>query len=613
MMYEAIKYCDIFGTKFNFYTDEKPKFYTLLGGILSALLIIVCIIVFVFYGLDDFKRNTPIVTSSSILLEEYHKIKFGEEKIWIPWRIIDNNNKHINHENLIYPIFTYYTGARSDVNSEFNIQTKNLNYKLCNETSMVNRPDFYKINIPLEQLYCIDMDDLEIGGAWVSLFINYVTMDFYLCEDGINYNETNSKCTTKQDIINRIGARNSLEIAFYYPVIQFQPTNIKYPIIVSYKQYFYYISKFTNKIDRIYFQEYILKDDLGWIRKKSKNSSYWGFSTINGDSYAKTDKNDFINKGSTSKFYSLNIYLQPGVIYYERRYKKITQIIIEVIPVLIIVFKLFKKTANIIKTSEQNKKFFELMFENLRAKKDKFSEIAKKIIIENRKKSNINNNNNNKSRLSAIYHSTVHRRGHFSSQDFSNLAFLNVSISNKSNKDEGFILSQNNKNSLVSEQKNNYGKKNINESHNVLSLFSKQKINENNENNGDKNLASKEIEGIFRTKTKYEISKLFPYRYYFCATFLKNIDITKFTFLFSKKFTKVYKFVGRIFDISSYLTMLREFQVLKTTLLKVEDIDMIERKQKINVGGKAFLKNMNDCISKGKFEIFSKNISKKYN
>ena len=66
-----------------------------------------------------------------------------------------------------------------------------------------------------------------------------------------------------------------------------------------------------------------------------------------------------------------------------------------------------------------------------------------------------------------------------------------------------------------------------------------------------------------------------------------------------------------MFDISSYLTMLREFQILKSTILKVEDINIIERPQKINVGEREFLRNMNDCITKGKFEIFSKNISKK--
>ena len=622
MIYDTIKYFDVFGTKFSFYTDEKPRLYTLLGGLLSILLIIVCIILFILYGLDDFERNTPIVTTSFIPSEGYHKIKFGEEKIWIPWRISDYDNKYINHENLIYPIFTYYSGVRNNTNSNFNIKTKKLNYKLCNETSMINKPEFYRINVPLSQLYCIDMDDLEMGGAWISLFINYVTMDFYLCEDGIDFNETNLKCTTQRDIMNRIGKNNSLEIELYYPVVQFQPTNISYPIIILYEQIFYQISKFTNKIDRIFFQNYILKDDLGWIKKNSINSSYWGFSTINGDSYTINGKKDLIKEGSTSRSYSLNIYLQPGIIYYERKYKKIIQIITEELPIMFVVFKIFKNIAKIFKVSEENKKFFELLFENLRIKKDKFSQMAKKIIKENQKIININSKNNNSVNnninfnnniLSSIYHSSVYQQKCFQSKDSSNLAILNASLSNKNNR---FYFHESIKNTIGSRPKKNYERKKITESKYKLSLFSRQKNNENNDNNENiifKNSAvNPEIEGILRRKKNYEISKLFPYRYYFYSIFLKNIDITKITYLFSKKFTKVYKFVGKMFDISTYLTLLREFQILKRMVLKVEEINMIETPQKINVSGKTFLRNMDDCITKGKFEIFSQNISKKF-
>ena len=38
-IYDFIKYCDIFGTKFSFYTDEKPKLYSVLGGIFTFALI----------------------------------------------------------------------------------------------------------------------------------------------------------------------------------------------------------------------------------------------------------------------------------------------------------------------------------------------------------------------------------------------------------------------------------------------------------------------------------------------------------------------------------------------------------------------------------------------
>ena len=46
-----------------------------------------------------------------------------------------------------------------------------INYKLCNETSMVNNTDLFIIDIELDQLYCIDMEDLNIGGSWDSDFL----------------------------------------------------------------------------------------------------------------------------------------------------------------------------------------------------------------------------------------------------------------------------------------------------------------------------------------------------------------------------------------------------------------------------------------------------------
>ena len=176
-----IQYLDFFGTKYSFYSNGKPKLYTILGGILSIISIIVCLLVFFFITLDDIFRKNPTVTTSSIPSEGYHKIKFDKEKIWLPWRIVDYNNDYVNHTGLIYPVINYFYGQRKNTAEKFNIHRTLLEYKLCNETSMVNKPKIYQINVPLDQLYCIDMDEFDMGGSWINDFINYVRMDLYLC------------------------------------------------------------------------------------------------------------------------------------------------------------------------------------------------------------------------------------------------------------------------------------------------------------------------------------------------------------------------------------------------------------------------------------------------
>jgi len=58
-----------------------------------------------------------------------------------------------------------------------NVNHSYLNYKLCNETLMINNSDRYILDKDLDQLFCIDMEDLDIGGSWDADFLNLVTLD----------------------------------------------------------------------------------------------------------------------------------------------------------------------------------------------------------------------------------------------------------------------------------------------------------------------------------------------------------------------------------------------------------------------------------------------------
>ena len=111
--YSLIKYMDLFGTRCTFYSEKMPKLYTITGGIFTILSICVCILIFIIFSFDDIYRKYPNSTTSFIPSEGYRKIKFGEEKIWIPWRIVDyNNNEFVNHSGLLYPIIYYYYGKK---------------------------------------------------------------------------------------------------------------------------------------------------------------------------------------------------------------------------------------------------------------------------------------------------------------------------------------------------------------------------------------------------------------------------------------------------------------------------------------------------------------------
>ena len=168
---EYLRYFDLFGTKCSFYSDQRLKFYTPLGGVISVISVCAGIIIFTFFNLSNFNREYPsLITMSTI--DEEEKLIFNQEKIYIPWTIQQNKSKiNFNLTDVLLPtIKYYYKNNRSEI-----LKSKILSYNKCIETPLLNSSLINYIDTPLDQLYCIDMDDLVIGG---SVNLNY----FYYIE-----------------------------------------------------------------------------------------------------------------------------------------------------------------------------------------------------------------------------------------------------------------------------------------------------------------------------------------------------------------------------------------------------------------------------------------------
>ena len=637
LLLEILKYLDLFGTNFNFYTERNRKFYTPFGGVLTLLSIVVGTLVFIFMNIEDFLHDSPISTTSTSRVKS-RNIKFIEEKIWIPWRIRDYNGKTIKHDGLFYPIPYYYRGRKNYTKNALDLSYDILNYTLCSKTSMINYTDSFIIDLRLDQLYCIDMEELDMGGSWDGDFINYVEFDLYSCKNGIDYDEKNPNCTTYEEIIEAAQEDNSFEFEIYYPVVHYQPMNKTVPVYIKYSNYFYHLSQFSNKIDRIYLQQFILKDDNGWVIRKESSSSHWGQVSLNGDSYATGHKRDLMNEGSSSRFYSFNIYLKSDVVYYNRSYKKLFLIFTDGLPIVNVIFIIFKLIAKVFKVSSGNKKLTELLFENLQEKialrlnKKKIT-AGNKIstpkhfvnysLHNNNKfvKNNTTNNNINdassiqlSSNKSFIFKNMDKRKNSLDGKNNNHKSKYFQNINNPLNSNNLNInyenVGINNSNINININNNNIGDFSINKSNGRPSMIqlNKTKIKKKfsiEDKNRDKD---KNSDRIMKTKFKksYVQRKLFPYKYYLCSIFIKNIDITKKSVFFTRKFIVVYNFICQLFDISSYLILQREFQILKSTLMIRKYRDVLENRQKINVNDHSFNTDMKECLDSHKFSILGR-------
>ena len=517
MMKNILKICDIYGTEFHWYFDYKQKYYTYHGGIFSLLSFFAWISILIIFGFEDFKREQSISSITNIPPSGDKIIKFGKQKLYIPWRIMDYGDTFINHIGILYPRIFYFTNKFNNKTQLMETNYKILNYSLCNETSMKDLGKDYLLHTNLDKLYCIDMDDLDMGGSWNSKFINYIRLDLNLCKGGINYSDNNTNCTKPEYLTSLYAEGNNWFFELLYPTIQFQPNNKKIPLFVLYNSLYYGLNTNSNKVDRVYLQENIFKDEKGWIfARPIRNRTYWGVSSIKSDFYTIGDR-DIFKYGSTSRLYSLKLYLDYSSVLYTRKYKKLYEIFSEIFPVMKAISMIFSVISETINKLKVCRKLNEFIIDDkiYRTNTILDKNIKSKIIREDQDQSSVS-----KKKL----------------KDSSKLICLNVNSNNIRMK-----LNNVKENGFHEEPFNKNLHKTVNVG--VISLGPFEMFN--------------------KDKSK------FPFIYYFFGFLLNKISSNSNNnyMCISEKFNKSFTFFTHLIDITSYISLYQQFESLKKLVL----------------------------------------------
>ena len=607
---DFLRYCDFFNVKYNFNYEHKINI-TIFGGLMGITFIIISIIVIIILSIDDIRKLNPITTKSEIPGGDFRVVNLKESNIYIPWRLITYEEKFINHTGILYPSITLIEG-NLDENIGMDLKVHNLNYTLCNETSMINITDQYEIDTPLNELFCIEQNDIPFGGSWLSDKLFYLEVNLFLCENGIRYNASDSRCTPLQDIVKFTNTTWLFE--FFYPNVQFQPTDHDIPMRVIYKNYYYRLSSYTYKLERLYIQENILNDDTSLITTKSKNNSCWGVSTFYGDTYFWQEEQDPLVKSNSSVLFSLDIYMDQGHIYYTRSYKKIFVIISNVFPIVNFLLIIFYRLTVWVKSAFAKQSIVEMIFENSKIFKNK-----KKFYlnIEN----NTNNNNNMKQR-NTIY---INKRTKFEdnlkiNKDKMIPKKIN-SINNMHIRDNCSANKEPNKSIMKKTVDHNYKDDSHLELFNAFSIKKLIKSKERNGNNkylSDIDEKSNNVNKDNKDNSneeyipKKEKKTLFPLFYFFMDIFLDKLDKPRSFCCLDKKYLIVYNFMGVLFDISSYVLLFKYFNIYKTVFSEeLKSLNINRFVKKININNRemmATLENKVLSIDSENNGIFSKTI-----
>ena len=598
-----LKYCDFFDVKFHFYIGGHPTNNTIFGGIMNILFILSCFFTFLIFSLDDVRRLNPITSKSEIPGAEMRIVNLHNSKIWIPWRMVTYEEKFVDHRGILHPIVSLIEGHWNN-SFGMNLTYHTLNYKLCNETSMANKTDEYKIDIPLDELFCIEDDDIPWGGSWYGDILYFIEVNLFLCKEGINFNASDPRCTKMTDLLQH--RNTSWLFEFYFPVVQFQPTNIEVPMAVIYRSYYYRLSSYANKVERIYVQENILSDDKSLINTNSKNSSYWGvINNIYGDSYFMPDGVDPLVKSTSSRLYSLVIYMDQGYIYYTRSYKKVFSILSDIFPILNFLLLVFKRFTHIVKLTFAKKSTAELLFENGQftgigspkrlffkndyIKKERDNE-PKTITIKRHSNSrdinNILNNNNN-----FLHFSGVELKSELENNNSKN--------NNTAEKRPSFIELNNDENS---QSKANL--KNVN----LLGFLNMSQLKQAKEHKLGGRILDYSMELKGDTSQKFKVLKqkkksyLFPLYYFFMDIFIDKLIKPKSLCCVDKRYLTVYNFMGQIFDISSHIHLFKHYNVIKNIFLSEfsggKDLHQINMDNKMNINDETLMADINKDLER---------------
>ena len=314
---------DCYGSNFHFYLNHKQKHQSIHGGFFTIITLLLIIISIKVFGTNFFKRKKPTITSASIN-QGYSIIDLKKEKVVLAFRFEDIDGNFIDCSGKIFPIIYYYSKIY-DNSSHINSFTKKeeyLTYHICNGSDYGN----YNLTKNYGNLYCIDWENKNFGGYWENSFLFYFEIRLYFCKNGKQYSKNNPNCTSLETLSNILNLNNPIYFSLYYPIYQFNPNSLKNPLIKTYKNYFYFLDHKLQKNDRLFIKQYYFYDDQGWLFQNFKKQSLWGVDRILSD-YSYSSEEDLSKEGSSSLFYTMNIYMEEEIISYTRYYTKIQEVI----------------------------------------------------------------------------------------------------------------------------------------------------------------------------------------------------------------------------------------------------------------------------------------------
>jgi hypothetical protein len=254
------KKLDIFGISYNFLVNGNTKFKTNTGAMITIIYSLILCTLFMGFGVDLYERKRPKVSFNS-QLEAYKEIKLTNQNFTYAYRIEDKDGlMKIDEKKIIQQVLYYhYVIENGGWKKKFE---KILPNKRCSELTYTKEKE-KAFDISLEKSFCIDFDNMIMGGNWDGNFVYGILIYTNQCKS-----EKGIICDSREEIKNLISPENSTNAVFYSDLsLEVDPSmdNFETPLKTSFVNRYELLNLGLSKRKVQTFKATTIVNDQGWL------------------------------------------------------------------------------------------------------------------------------------------------------------------------------------------------------------------------------------------------------------------------------------------------------------------------------------------------------------
>ena len=315
---EKISYLDfdIYSRRIGFFYNNKEKFGTTFGFILTLLYIALSLIIFIIYFIRTLQRKEVRAADSTIYPNGIPSIDINNNLFYIAFGIEHpiKLTRFID-ERIYYPEVLYIEKIKE--NGEFvNKKETILNVERCSNIKFGKNYQNLISRNELNNSYCLKDFNLTLEGGPKHKIMSYIRINLYPC---VNKTENNNFCKPK-NIINEY--LSSTYFSILVKDIGFNPLNYSFPAVPIIQYLHTSVDKSVLKEYIMYFGITEINTDIGLFLKKIKKETYIKYiRDFHSISFFGN-----VQENQGKEIFTAQIRLEETILFHKRTFTKMSEV-----------------------------------------------------------------------------------------------------------------------------------------------------------------------------------------------------------------------------------------------------------------------------------------------